>query len=275
MAFNITGCQPRSGTVIMNKSRSSSFRAAAVAAIASIGGSLLATAALATTMNPQPLAAGGSVSVPVYGSGAGNFESHPTGTGVAWCAGDTCGTGQLTLLQIADDLDGSFLEIAGTTNLNPFGADDLTFAFAIGNEPPVASVELPGFSNWSTDVQACDPNLSIPCPSTDSGANAARDTAGNITFSATSMAGLPTQTVSFLTVTDVYAVYTNAPVSALAGDPSALVTFTDGSSDSFSALSLTPQSTGTVPEPSMLALLAAGLASLGLGLGLRRRSMRR
>jgi PEP-CTERM motif len=268
------GVNPKSGRVIMNKSRSSSFRASA-AAIASIGGSLLVTTALATTMNPQPLTAGGTVSVPVYGSSAGNHQSSPTGTGLAWCAGSSCGTGQLTLLEIASELDGSLLEIAGTTNLNPFGADDVTFAFAIGNEPPVASVELPGFSTWSTDVQGCDPNLSIPCPSTDSGANATRDLTGDITFSATAATGLPTQTVSFLNVTDVYAVYTNAPVSALAGDPDALVTFIDGSTESFAALSLTaPTTTGAVPEPSMLGLLAAGLATLGLGMGLRRRSSR-
>jgi len=250
----------------MNKCRSIS--------LALIGSSLLASTALATNTNPAMLAVGGTASVPVYGPGAGNFQAHPSATGLAWCAGQTCGTGQLSLLQIADDLDGSMLEIAGTTSLNPFGANDLTFAFAVGNEPPVASVELPGFSNWETDVQACDPDLSIPCPSTDSGANASRDMGGDITFAATSTAGLPTQTVSFLTVTDVYAVYTNAPISALAGDPSALVTFTDGSSDSFAALSLTPQSTGTVPEPSMLALLAAGLATLGFGMGLHRRSSR-
>jgi len=258
----------------MNKSRSSSFGAAAAAAVASIGASLLATTALATTLNPQPLTAGGTVSVPVYGSGASNHQSSPTGTGLEWCAGSGCGTGQLTLLQIASDLDGSLVEIAGTTNLNPFGADDVTFAFAIGNESPIASVELPGFSTWSTDVQGCDPNLGIPCPSTDSGANATRDTMGDITFSATATTGLPTQTVSFLNVTDVYAVYTNAPASALAGDPSALVTFTDGFTESFSALSLTAPTTGTVPEPSMLSLLAAGLAALGLGMGLRRRSRR-
>lgn len=254
----------------MNKSRYSSFRASAAAAIASIGGSLLVTTALATTINPQPLTAGGTVSVPVYGSSASNHQSSPTGTGLAWCAGQTCGTGQLTLYQIASDLDGSFLEIAGTTNLNPFGADDVTFAFAIGNEPPVSSVELSGFSTWSTDVQACDPNLSIPCPSSSSGANAGRDMTGDITFSATATTGLPTQTVSFLSVTDVYAIYTNAPISALT-DPSALLTFTDGDTQSFAALGLKPQTTG-VPEPSVLGLFAAGLAALGVGLGLRRRS---
>jgi hypothetical protein len=40
----------------------------------------------------------------------------------------------------------------------------------------------------------------------------------------------------------------------------------------FSGLSLTGPSTGKVPEPSVLGLLAAGLASLGLAMSRRRRS---
>jgi hypothetical protein len=258
----------------MNKSRSSSFRASAAASVASLVGSLVAATALATSMNPQPLSStSGSVSVPVWGTGASNYMS-PTGTGLAYCTNSSCGVGQLTLEQIASDLDGGIVEIAGTTNLNPFGADDLTFAFAVGNVSPIASVELPGFSTYSTDVQACDPNLAIPCPSTDSGGNATRDTLGDITFSATASTGLPTQTVSFLNVTDVYAIYTDAPISALI-DPSGTITYTDGSTASFDALGLTPpSSTGSVPEPSALALLAAGLATLGLGMSLHRRSRR-
>lgn len=252
----------------MNKSRSSSFRAAA--AIVSVAGSLLATTALATTSNPLPLPAGsGPLSVPVWGTGASNYM-HPTGTMLAYCDNGNCAMGSLTLGQIADDLDGGFLEIAGTTNLNPFGADDLTFAFAAGNTSAISSVELPGFSTWSTDVQACDPNLAIPCPSSNSGANASRDTAGNVTFWATATTGLPTQTVAFLSVTDVYAIYTNAPVSDLM-DPMATLTYTDGSTATYDALSLMPPRS-TVPEPSILGLLAGGLATLGLVLSRRRRS---
>lgn len=258
----------------MNKSRSSSFRASAAAAVALIAGSFLATSALATTMNPQPISPGmSSVGVPVYGSGASNFQTSPTGTGLAYCTSGGCAMGSLTLNQIGAALDGGFVEIAGTTNLNPFGSDDLTLAIVLGLDKPVASVELPGFSTWSTDLQACSPNLAIPCASTNSGANAARDSAGNITLLATSMTGLPTQDVDGLIITDVYAIYTNAPVSDLV-DPLLTVTFSDGSpAETFSALSLmAPASTGTVPEPSALALLAAGLAALWLGMGLRRRS---
>jgi hypothetical protein len=258
----------------MNKSRSSSSRASAAASVASIVGSLLATTALATTPpNPQslPPPSSGPVSVPVWGSGASN-DMTPTGTGLAYCTHSGCGTGQLTVDQIASDLDGGLLEIAGTTNLNPFGSDDLTFAFAAGNVSPIASVEFPGFGTYLADVQACDPNLAIPCPSTDSGTNATRDTLGNITFSATATTGLPTQTVAFLNVTDVYAIYTNAPVSALM-DPSGTITFTDGLTESFDSFGLTPPAS-TVPEPSVLALLAAGLATLWLGLSLRRRARR-
>lgn len=256
----------------MNKSRSSSLRASAAAAATLIAGSLAAVPAQAVSLNPQPLAIGGGpVPVPVWGSTASNYTTSPTGTMLAYCDNGNCATGSLTAIQIADDLDGGFLEIAGTTNLNPFGANDLTFAFADGNTNALASVELPGFSTWSTDVQACDPNLGIPCPSTDSGANATRDTLGDITFSATATTGLPTQTVAFLNVTDVYAVYTNAPISDLI-DPTATITYVDGQTANFDALGLMPpSSTGSVPEPSVLALLAAGLASLWLGMSLRRR----
>jgi hypothetical protein len=171
--------------------------------------------------------------------------------------------------------NGGFLEIAGTTNLNPFGSGDVTlaFAFAGGAADGVVSVVVPGVSTYMTDVQACDPSVSslLPCPPTGSGANAARDSAGNITFSATSAAGLPVNMLLVGDATDVYAIYTNAPASALI-DPMVTITYASGDVSTFAGLSLMPSS--TVPEPSALALLAAGLASLWLGVTLRRRAWR-
>lgn len=269
----------------MYKSRSSSFRASAAAAVV---GSLLATTALATTLNPQSLpASSGPVSVPVWANTASNYTATPTGTGVAYCVDDeTCVSGSLTKEDVVNmgliSGNGGWAEIVGTTNLNPFGSNDLTFAFALGGSAAndVVSVDLPGFSTYLTDVQACDPTAAggLPCPSSDSGANASRDSAGNITFTATAGTGLPVNTIEvdgipIGSATDIYAVYTNAPVSALSYDPSVLVTYESGSTAYFSGLSLTaPSSSSTVPEPSTLGLLAAGLAALSLGLSRRRRA---
>jgi hypothetical protein len=256
------------------KSRSRSFSAATATAL--IAGSLVATTALATSMNPAPLLAGQSgVSVPLWGAGAGNYTLTPKGDGLAYCINGVCSAGSLSKGAIVPLLtgDGGFLEIAGTTNLNPWGSSDVTLAFAFAGNAAngVVSVALPGFSTYSTDVQACDPSVSalLPCPPSGSGATAGRDSAGNITFSATSATGLPVNALLVGDATDVYAVYTDAPMSALV-DPNVTVTYANGGMSSFAGLSLMAPSTG-VPEPSSLGLLAAGLASLSLGLSLRRR----
>lgn len=265
----------------MNKSRSSSFAVPAAAAIASIAGSILATTALATVMpNPAPLAPGqSSVSVPIWGTGASNYTTSPKGSFLTHCIDGTCAGGGLSSTELDSLLTGAggFLEIAGTTNLNPFGSNDLIFAVAFGGAAAdnVQSVEIPGLSSWSIDVQACDPGLSslLPCPATGSGATAARDSHGDVTFSATS-GSFPVNPVLVGQATDVYAIYTDAPKSALGPDPTIIITYSNGSTVDYSALSLMPPSTGTVPEPSVLGLFAAGLAALGLGMGLRRRSGR-
>ncbi|HUN73309.1 MAG TPA: PEP-CTERM sorting domain-containing protein [Steroidobacteraceae bacterium] len=277
------GVNPKSGRVIMNKSRSSSFRASAAVAIASIGGSLLAATAFATPTNPASLSPGqSSLSVPLYGSSASNYSTAPTGHGLQYCVNGLCATGTVSTSDIIPLLsgDGGFLEIAGTTNLNPFGADDVTFAVAFGGDAAngVLSAVIPGLSTWATDVQACDPSVSalLPCPPTGSGATAARDSAGDVTFSATATTGLPVNQLLLGQATDVYAIYTNAPMGSLTLiDPTAVITYANGDVADFAALSLMPpSSTGTVPEPSVLGLLAAGLATLALGMGLRRRSSR-
>jgi PEP-CTERM motif len=259
----------------MNKSRSRSLKAATA-----IVGTLIATSALATTIpNPAPLAAGGGpLDVPVWGTSASNYSTSPRGAALAYCVNGTCALGSLSKADLVPLLtgDGAFLEVAGTTTLNPFGSDDVTLAFAFtgGAASGVTSVELPGLSTFATDVQACDPSATalLPCPATSSGATATRNTAGDITFTATSASGLPTNVVDVVGVaTDVYAVYTDAPIKDLV-DPIVVVTYADGGSISYNALSLMSPSTGKVPEPSALSLLALGLASLGLGMILRRRA---
>jgi hypothetical protein len=263
----------------MKENRSSSFRASAAASIAFIVGSFLTTTALATTSpNPATLSPGqSSLSVPLWGTTASNYTTSPKGTALVTCLNGICAAGGLTSSELTDLLSGrgAFLELAGTTNLNPFGDDDVTFAIALGGSRAdgVQSVEIPGLSTWSTDVQACDPSVSslLPCPTTGSGATAARDSDGDITFSATSTTGLPVNPVLIGQATDVYAIYTDAPVSKLGPDPTALITYANGQAE-YVALSLLAPTTGTVPEPSILGLLAAGLGILGFGLGLRRRA---
>jgi PEP-CTERM motif len=260
----------------MNTSRLRVSRASSAAAtICLVAGSLLATTALAVPANPAPLAPGQtSVSVPLWGTTASNYTVTPMGTGLAYCISGTCSAGSLSGSAILPLLTGSgaFLEVAGTTNLNPFGSNDITLAFAFSGSAAdgVLSVALPGFSTYSTDVQACDPSVSalLPCPPSGSGANAARDSSGNITFSATANTGLPVNPLLVGDATDVYAIYTNAPISALI-DPTVTITYVTGGTSSFNGLSLMPPSS-SVPEPATLALLAAGLASLGLVFSLRR-----
>jgi hypothetical protein len=263
----------------MKESRSSSFGASAAASIAFIGGSFLATTALATTItNPAPLSPGqSSLSVPLWGTTASNYTTSPKGKALARCIDGVCATGGVSSSELLSLLSGTggFLELAGTTNLNPWGDDDVVFAVAFGGDAAdgVQSVEIPGLSSWSTDVQACDPSLSslLPCPSSGSGAVAARDSDGDVTFSATSSTGFPVNPVLIGQATDVYAVYTDAPISKLGPDPMVVVTYSNGSTVDYSGLSLLAPTT-TVPEPSVLGLLAAGLATLGFGLGLRRRA---
>jgi hypothetical protein len=276
------GSESQNGWV-MNKRHSRAFKAkSAAGSLALAAGSLIAASAFATSMNPASLPPGStSVTVPVWGSGASNYTTTPTGTGLAYCINGTCASGSLTRSDLAPLLTsgGAFLEVAGTTNLNPFGSNDVTFAFAFGGGAAqgVLSVNMPDFSTYLTDVQACDPSAGalLPCPSTDSGATAARDTSGNITFSATASTGLPINTVTvggfpIGVATDVYAIYTDAPISALI-DPTVTITYASGATSSFAGLGLTPLTPPAVPEPSALALLAAGLASLWLGMSLRRR----
>jgi hypothetical protein len=215
------------------------------------------------------------VVVPVWGTGASNYQTKPVGFGLAYCINGSCAAGTVGNVGALTVGSGGFLQIVGTTTLNPFGDTDLTFAFAFGGAAAsgITSVELPGFSGFQTDVQACDPTgeTLLPCPASSSGATATRNAAGDITFTATSAAGLPTNVVDVVGVaTDVYGVYTDAPEKDLI-DPTVIVTYANGTSVSYNALSPTP-STGTAPEPSPLTLLAVGLGTLGLALILRRRA---
>jgi hypothetical protein len=283
------------------------MRTAFLSPLALLGTALAAGAASAA---PLVLPVGGTGPVPVYD---GRLPDQTTVVDAAcgYFAGGTCTTGtsvsalQSTALSIASSA-GGVIEAVGTTQLNPYGANDATFAFIFGGTAAttITSASVSSFAGYSTQVEACGPIFGSQvegCTGAAPGiATRSGGTGNTVSFTPQAPAiTLPSQFFVIYPYTDGYVIYTNAPVSAIQ-DPTGIlsVSFSGGTTGGtdLDLFGLTAPSTGTgtggtgtggtgtggtgtggtgtggtgVPEPGTLSLF--GLALMGLGLTRRRRS---
>ena len=198
---------------------------------------------------PAPLTPGDSVSpIPTY-----------TGTGTP-TVDVLHDTGPQTMT--ANGMTVNFEEWAVNTSLNPTG---VVFAFAISTSsaPSSLGATLPGYANFMTAVESCDPFSMPNTCGTDTGMAARSGGTGDtLTFTSLGTTRLTPPIGSPVYASNLYAILTNASGWT---DPSVTVMVGD-SSFTFEAIAL--KTSSSVPEPATLGLLALGL----LGTGLARRS---